>query len=64
MTWYGKIMFRDEGILTYSENLTKQEAEAFVNGFKIAKEISEEDEIDILEDYWTVVDQLEPLEVS
>lgn len=63
--WYGKIIFQNEGVDTYAECNTKEEAEAFCNGFKYAKELTrQDDEVngdgDSLNDYWTAVDQIKP----
>ncbi len=61
--WYGKIGYDQEGIVNYIETDSKSEAEAFVKGFIKAQEQTADADEDPLEDYWTVVDQLEPVEV-
>lgn len=60
--WYGKIMFQNEGILNYIETDSIDKALAFINGFNAAKEITREDDEDGLEEYWTCVDQVEPVD--
>lgn len=64
--WYGKVIFQNEGVYTYHECDTQAEAQAFVDGFKAAKDITKDDAIDdfdSLEDYWTCVDQVKPRDV-
>lgn len=55
-------MFSNEGVLTYTVSSSKIIAQSFVNGFIEAKNISTNDDDDILEDYWTCVDNIEPID--
>lgn len=60
--WYGKIIFSNEGVYTYADCETEAEAQSFVNGFLTAKEITNDEDEDWLEEYTTAVDQIEPVE--
>jgi len=60
--WYGKIGYDTEGIIDYIETENKAEADAYVKGFELAQVQTACEEDDCLESYWTVVDQLEPVD--
>ncbi|MFV8250224.1 hypothetical protein [Bdellovibrio bacteriovorus] len=63
--WYGKIIYDNEGCVDFIESESKEVAQAYVDGFKRAKEeIEAGGEGDPLEDYWTSVDQIKPTEES
>jgi hypothetical protein len=59
--WYGKIIYDNHGIETYEELQTEAEAIAFVKGFNAAKTLTAESDDDPLQDYYSIVDQLEPI---
>lgn len=63
--WYGKIIYSGEGIMDYIEG-TKTECLSYAAGFEKAKQEIEDglsgDEDNPLDDYYTSVDQLEPID--
>ncbi len=60
--WYAKIIYSNEGVDLLAQYDTEESARAFADGFKYAKEISSESDDDLLEDYTTCIDQIEPEE--
>ncbi|GEM_PF-3505460 len=61
--WYGKFGYDNEGIVDYIETDSKEVAEAYVNGINRAiEEIEMGGGDNPLESYWTVVDQIEPVD--
>lgn len=63
--WYGKIIFRNEGVYDYEEFDTQAEANAFVLAFNKGKELSvscDDGDGDALEDYWACADQIKPVD--
>lgn len=61
--WYGKFGYDNEGIVDYIETDSKEVAEAYVKGINRAiEEIEMGGGDNLFESYWTVVDQVEPVD--
>lgn len=62
--WFGKIIYDREGIDMFKRCDSKAEAQSYVDGFNYAKDLCKnyDGDLDPLEDYWTAVDQIEPLD--